>query len=72
MLKLNHLIKIAKAYGNILCPLHFIIHISNHLLNCLEHATPRMFANDTSLTAVSKKLNKAEEIANKDLNNVKA
>ena len=33
---------------------------------------PRMFADDTSLTAVGKTLNEAEEIANKDLNNVKA
>ena len=31
-----------------------------------------MFADDTSLTAVDKTLNEAEEIANKDLNNVKA
>ena len=31
-----------------------------------------MFADDTSLTAVGKTLNEAEEIANKDLNNVKA
>ena len=31
-----------------------------------------MFADDTSLTAVGKTLDEAEEIANKDLNNVKA
>jgi hypothetical protein len=30
-----------------------------------------MFADDTSLTAVGKTLNEAEEIANKDLKNVK-
>ena len=57
--------------GTILGPLRFIIYI-NDLPNCLEHAAPRMFADDTSLTAVGKTLNKAEEIANKDLNNVKA
>ena len=52
-------------------PVLFIIYI-NDLPNCLEQATPRMFADDTSLTAVGKTLNEAEEIANKDLNNVKA
>jgi hypothetical protein len=41
------------------------------LPNCLQHTTPRMFADDTSLTAVGKTLNEAEEIANKDLKNVK-
>ena len=57
--------------GSILGPLLFIIYI-NDLPNCLEQATPRMFADDTSLTVVGKTLNEAEEIANKDLNNVKA
>ena len=57
--------------GSILGPLLFIICI-NDLPNCLEQATPRMFADDTSLTAAGKTLNEAEEIANKDLNNVKA
>ena len=57
--------------GSILGPLLFIIYI-NDLPNCLEQATPKMFADDTSLTAVGKTLNEAEEIANKDLNNVKA
>ena len=48
----------------------FIIYI-NDLPNCLKHTTPRMFADDTSLTAGGKTLNEAEEIANKDLKNVK-
>jgi hypothetical protein len=52
--------------GSILGPLLFIIYI-NDLSNCLKHTTPRMFADDTSLTAVGKTLNEAEEIANKDL-----
>ena len=56
--------------GSIIGPLLFIIYI-NDLPNCLIHTTPRMFADDTSLTAVGKILIEAEEIANKDLKNVK-
>ena len=49
--------------GSVLGPLLFNIYI-NDLRNFVKHTTPRMFADDTSLTAVGKTLNEAEEIAN--------
>ncbi len=48
----------------------FIIYM-NDLLNRLKHTTPRMFADDTSLTAVGKTFFEAEESANNDLMNVR-
>ena len=56
--------------GSILGPLLFIIYI-NDLPNSLKHSTPRMFADDTSLTAVGETLDEVEERAHEDLVNVR-
>ena len=42
----------------------------NDLPNCLKHTTPRMFADDTSLTAAGETLSEVEKRANEDLRNV--
>ena len=56
--------------GSILGLLLFTIYINN-LPNCLKHTTPRMFADDTSLTAAEETLNEVEKRANEDLKNVR-
>ena len=50
--------------GSILGPLFFLVYI-NDLPNCLKHTTPRMFADDTSLTACGKSINEMELGLNK-------
>ena len=55
--------------GSILGPLLFTLYI-NDLPNCLNHTTPRMFADDTSLTAAGETLGEVERRVNEDLSNV--
>ena len=55
--------------GSILGPLLFTLYI-NDLPNCLKHTTPRMFADDTSLTAAGETLSEVEKRTNEDLRNV--
>ena len=56
--------------GSILGLLLFTIYI-NDLPNCFKHTTPRMFADDTSLTAAGETLSEVEKRANEDLKNVR-
>jgi hypothetical protein len=56
--------------GSILGPLLFTGHI-NDLPNCLKHTTPRMFADDSSLTAAEETLGEVEKRTNEDLKNVR-
>jgi retron-type reverse transcriptase len=56
--------------GSILGPFLFIICILNDLPNCLERTTPRMFADDTNLTAVGETIDEVEERVSIDMMNV--
>ena len=52
--------------GSNLGPLLFLVYI-NDLLNCLNHTTPRMFADDTSVRYASNSVEELENIMNSDL-----
>ena len=55
--------------GTVLGPLLFLLHI-NDLPNCLAHAEPRMYADDTHLTFASNNMKDIELYLNQDLANV--
>ena len=56
--------------GSILGPLLFLIYI-NDLPNCIQYSTPRMYADDTSLTTVGSSLNGIAQQLNLDLENIR-
>ena len=55
--------------GSALGPLLFLIYI-NDLPNCLQHSTPRMYADDTGLTIASISPTEIETKMNTDLSNI--
>ena len=56
--------------GSNLGPLLFLIYI-NDLPNCLHHATPRMFADDTSLSYAADSPSELESVINSELESLK-
>ena len=56
--------------GSILGPLFFLLYI-NDLPQCLSKTEPRLFADDTNLTAAGESINDVEAAINSDLENLR-
>ena len=64
-----HAITCGIPQGSLIGPLLFLIYI-NDLPNCLREATPRMYADDTSITIASNSVAQIEEVLNHELGNL--
>ena len=56
--------------GSILGPLFFLLYI-NDLPQCLSKTKPRLFADDTNLTASGESINQLKATVNSDLENLR-
>ena len=66
----ERLIKCGVPQGSILGPLFFLLYI-NYLPPCLNKTKPRLFADDTNLTASGDSITDHEAAANSDLENLR-
>ena len=64
------MIKCGIPQGSILGPLFFLLYI-NDLLQCLSKTKPRLFADDTNLTASGDSIPYLENAVNSDLENIR-